>query len=466
MTAADPIDQLVGDLAAASTRWLPPSASPATTLPDAVERAAPCWPDAWDDIGAADDLLLFPLLYAGRLRVTTATFHHLVDAGCEAIRGGASVALVPVPTGRAGTQANAHEAVQAIADAATAAGFPVRAVDELAVHPLFGPAMLARACATPYTRRLLDLPDLVVAAAADTLGTNWVYLTKGVLPGRHLQRMHCCPPLSRLHDPADPFAAPPAGAKRPPAGTDAVWACGFTLGLTDTATTSPNDWAAMRDAVRSRVAPLWKDLLRRQVVSRCATPSPGGAAQLRIKGHRRRDPVIVPLLGSPGVADGTRALIRAASIAGPVTIVVDDLTPRFSYPDYPADAARATYQRLAADHHGTAEFLTDVPDLSERLDKTLQTLTIADAAIAAGTRHHRRRGQLTGYDAVHLAVMAVCAAMRPETVAVKSANLPAMQALARVLPTRRVLAFSGPAQPTPADWRNLPLPAEWLDPPS
>jgi hypothetical protein len=461
-----PIDKLVCDLAAVSTRWLPPDAAPATTLADAVDQGAPCWPRTWDhSLPVHDDLLLFPLPYAGRLSVTTATFHHLVDAGCEAIRGGASVVLVPVPTGRAGTRPGARGTVYAIADAAMAAGFPVQAVDELASHPLFGPAMLARACATPYTRRAVDLPDVVVAAAADAIGTSWVYLPEGVVPGRHLRRMHCCPPLSRLHDPADPFAAAPAAAKRPPAGTDAVWACAFTLGLTDTAT-PPDDWAAMRDAVRCRVAPLWKDLLRRQVVSRRAASSPGRVAHLRVEGHRRGDPVVVPLLGSPTVADGTRSLVRAASIGGPVTIVVDDLTPRFSYADYPADAARVTYRRLAADHHGTAEFLTDAPDLSERLGKTLRTLTVADAATAAGTRHHRRRGQLTGYDAVHLAVMAICATLRPATVAVKSANLPAIQALARLLPTRRVLAFSGPEQPSPAQWRGLPLPAEWLDPPS
>ncbi|MGH3887190.1 MAG: hypothetical protein ACRDSZ_11605 [Pseudonocardiaceae bacterium] len=79
----------------------------------------------------------------------------------------------------------------------------------------------------------MDLPDLLTAAAADTFGATDVVLADGLAPGDHLKTMRLLAPLSRLHERVDPFAAPPPEAKKPPAGSDALWASAFTLALSD-----------------------------------------------------------------------------------------------------------------------------------------------------------------------------------------------------------------------------------------
>ena len=159
---------------------------------------------------------------------------------------------------------------------------------------------------------------------------------------------------------------------------------------------------------------------------------PSGTELLRIRvgDHPQGSPIAVPLFGAPAISDETRTLVAAAALAGPVTLIVDDLTPRFCYRTYSADQARGHYRRLSHQHHGEAVFLTDPPDLADRINQALDTLTFADLRKATGPRAARRRGALTGFDAIHLAVMGVActtataAATAKEcgTLAVKSAN--------------------------------------------
>ncbi|MGH3887189.1 MAG: hypothetical protein ACRDSZ_11600 [Pseudonocardiaceae bacterium] len=184
--------------------------------------------------------------------------------------------------------------------------------------------------------------------------------------------------------------------------------------------------------------------------------------RIRAEHHRRGNPVAVPLFGAPRLSEGTRTLVAAAALAGPPTLIVDDLTPRFCYRTYPVADTRAHYQHLADDHHGRVRFLTELPDLADRIDQVLDTLTHADVRIAAGPRAHRRRGALTGFDAVHLATMGVCCTATDDdtlTLAVKSSNVAHLRALTPLGLKPRLLTCTGTGTLATADLR---VPAHWL----
>jgi hypothetical protein len=408
--------------------------------------------------------VLFPWLYGSAdghghgdaPQVTPAVLHQLVDAVCEAGRAAGSVVLVTVPVTRRGPHPRAADRVRTLAETFTAHGLPVRAGGDV-TDQATASSLVTRACGTRYTRRAVDLPDLLTAAAADALHADRVVLADGLAPGQHLRGRSLLAPLSRLH-PADPFAPPPPGAKRPPAGTDARWATALTLGLTGHADPL-NGVDSYPTAVRERLNPLWRHLTRLGLTGHHGPALAAGPPHLHADpGHRRGEPVTVPLFGAPVPAARTRALVAAAALAGPPYLMVDDLTPRFSYPHYDPDRARAHYLRLASDHAGRVRFVTDLPGLARRVDHALATVTHADLRAAAGPRADRLRGALTGYDAVHLAVMALCCTgQAPSTLAVTSANARAARLLARLGAPRRLITVTTDGNPA-----DLTVPARWL----
>ncbi|MCR8945116.1 hypothetical protein NW249_23650 [Streptomyces sp. OUCMDZ-4982] len=451
---------LVDELDRASSTWLDPRANDSATLRQLLPTAASLWPTAWDRTGPGDEVVLFPLLYTKRPQITTASFHHLIDAACEAERGGGRVLLVSVPTSRHGPDPKAGHTVRRIAQVFAAHGLPVSASGD--VSELTGAAhLVARACTMGCTRRAVDVPDLLTAAAADALGATAVVLNHGLVPGRNLHTLPLIAPLSRLHDPGNPFAEPPPEAKKPPAGSDALWSSAFTLALTGAADPS-QDRQAYVAALGRRTGPLWHQLRRDQLTGHYAAPAPNEPLRIRADDHPLGNPVNVPLFGAPAISDSTRLLVAAAALAGPVTLVIDDLTPRFSYRTYPAGEARARYQRLAADHGGQARFLTDLPDLHDRIENALGTLTHGALRTAAGPRSSRRRGALTGYDAVHLAVMGVCCTTGTDpgtTVAVKPANLGQLRVFSTLGPPARLLTCTGTGDIATGE---LHVPAHWI----
>ncbi|MEU1377950.1 hypothetical protein ABZ442_30500 [Streptomyces triculaminicus] len=449
---------LVDQLDAASATWLDPRAPADATLRQLLHGAATTWPAAWDQTPQTPAVVLFPLTYAQRPRVTTAVFHHLIDAACEAQRAGAWAALVSVPTGRRGPHPQAGDTIRRIAAIFAAHGLPVDAAGD--VSEMTSPThLVARACTTAYTRRAVDLPALLTAAAADSLGVTDIALADGIARTDRFTALRLLVPLSRLHDRTDPFAAPPAGAKKPPSGSDALWASAFTLALT--ATADPDqDRDAYVAALGRRAGPLWHQL-RTQHLTAHHDPAPGNEPlRIRATDHPRGTPVTIPLFGAPTIAASTRTLVAAAALAGPPTLVIDDLTPRFCYRTYPAGEARAQYQRLADDHHGHTRFLTDDSDLADRIAHALDTLTHTDLRTAAGPRADRRRGALTGFDAVHLAVMGVaCTTGDPTTLAVTPSNASSIRALRPLAVTDRLLTCTGTGEITTSD---LHVPAHWI----
>ncbi|MGW7006139.1 hypothetical protein ACWGCW_25840 [Streptomyces sp. NPDC054933] len=453
---------LIDRLDAVSSTWLDPGAPPGLRLRNLLQTTAARWPTGWDRPGGGSgppEKVLFPLLYTAKPQITTAAFHQLIDAASEASRTGARLLLLSVPAARSGPHPVASAIVARIAAVFTGHGLPVEAVGDVAEQAL--PARLvARACTTRYARRAVDLPDLLTAAAADSLGVADVVLTDGLIPGEHLKTLRPVGPLSRLHDRADPFAEPPPDAKKAPAGSDALWASAFTLGLTDAA--SPDDGRqAYVAALGRRVGPLWHQLRRDQLTGHYGAPSSAEPLRIRAGDHPRGAPVAVPLFGAPTIADGTRSLVAAAALAGPPTLLVDDLTPRFCYRAYAADDARARYRKIADEHGGQTVFLSDLPDLADRLDHALGTLTHADVRAAAGPRTARSRGALTGFDGVHLAVMGVACttACTVPTLAVKSANVAHIQALAPLGPPGRLLTCTGTGDLATGDLR---VPIHWI----
>ena len=453
MTAAD---ALASRLAGRSPTWLDPSAPGTTCLARALETATAHWPGtspAATPTGRRT--LLFPLLYTDRATLTPLAFHQLVDAASEARRTGRKVLLLAVPTGRGGPQPVAGRAVEQIAAAFTAHGHAVDAAGD-ACDQASARHLVARAATAAFTRRAVDLPDLLAAAAADTLGSDQVCLSAGLRTGRSLARTGQFVPLARLQHPTDPFACALPQAKRAPAGSDSLWASAFTLELTHHAGPAP-DSGSYLDELGSRLRPLWNRLYRRQLTGR----QPDAAATpLRIHcgRHPRGAPVAVPLFGALTPSAATTSLIAAATLASRPALVVDDLTPRWCYPHYPRSRVRARYQHLAARHGGSTRFLSDLPDLPDRLQTTLTRLTLADLRAAAGPRSSRTRGALTGWDAIHLAVMGLaCTAADAPTIAVQAANL---RQLATLLPDAATLSITGTI---PGD-ATATVPVSWLAP--
>jgi hypothetical protein len=442
------LSDLVERLDEAARTWLPPYLSPGTPLVDALAAARPAWPEQRTGADAAGGPLLFPVAYTGSLKVTAAVFHQLLDACCEAARARSHVALAAVPLGRSGCTGDAAKSLQQICAALAAAGLPADPLADIRDLAGMSAHLVRRLCATSFTRRSTDLADLLVSAIADTAGTSWVYLAEPVIAGRHLSNQVGVAPLCRLYS-ADPFAAPPPYAKVLPAGSDALWATAFTMGLVDEPVL-PRQRDSMEQAVRARVAAAWNRLRRQDLTAHRAVTVDPEPLRLRIDAPRPVQ-VVVPLFGAPRIGPATRALVEAtALVADGLELVVDDLTPRFSYRAYSVDDARQGYTALAQQWGGRVSFLTDSGPgrLAEQIQEALRSLTLADLAAAAPRgKANRRRGGLTGYDAIHLGVMAVACAEQPRALlAVRSANLPAVHALTRVHRPPGLLVWSGTDQ--------------------
>ncbi|GAB2711606.1 hypothetical protein [Kitasatospora kifunensis] len=461
MTApATPLADLVTGLARLATRWLPPQAPGTLPLDAALQAATTELPPPAASPGPARGLLLCPLLYNSRPpAVTPLLLHQLVDAACEAQRTGRQLVLVAVGTGRGGPRPGAVAAVERIAALLTRCGLPATSAGEAAAAT-DARALAAAAAGAAYSRRAVDLPDLLLAAVASSLGAEQVVLTDQLRAGRNLAHLDQFAPLVRLADSTDPFAEPPPWAKRAPAGSDALWASALTLGLT-----GHGDPAAGRGEylteLGARLGPLWRALRSHDLTARQGD-TPVEALRITAQDHQRGAPVAVPLFGAPAPSPTTCALVAAAALAGPATLVVDDLTPRWCYPRYPLQQARTAYRQLADTHGAKVLFVADLPDLDQQLRQALGRLSLAGLRMAVGTRAARTRGALTGWDAIHLAVMGLaCTAAPIPTLAAQAANGRHLKALAYPLglPTGRLTATG-----TPHPSAHATIPATWLTP--
>jgi hypothetical protein len=453
VTAAAPLETW---LAGRAATWLDPAAPGTVCLADALEAATACWPrTSPGPPSPGSGTLLFPLLYTRRPAVTPLAFHQLIDAAAEARRTGRKVLLLTVPGGRGGPHPDAARATAQIAAAFTDRGHPVSAAGDVSDQASAG-HLISRAATTAFTRRAVDLPDLLTAAAADTLGSDQVCLSTGLRAGRNLARTGQLVPLARLHHPADPFAAAPAHAKRPPAGSDSLHATAFTLGLAHGAAPG-QDPGGYLDELGTRLRPLWNQLRRQQLTGRQHAPAP---APLRITcaRHQPGTPVAVPLFGAPALSEAATSLVAAAALAGPPALAVDDITPRWCYPSWPQDQVHARYGQLASRHGGSVTFLSALPGLPGLLQAALNHHTLAGLRAAAGPRSNRARGALTGWDAIHLAVMSVaCTITGRTTIAVQAANLRQMAVLAPDTATLSITGtLTGGTATVPVSWLASP----------
>lgn len=457
--AVTDVDTLAARLAGQSVTWLDPAAPGSRSLAGVLETATADWPDpATTAVASSRSTLLFPMPYSNRATLSPLVFHQLIDAVCEARRTGRTVALLAVPTGRGGPRAEAGQTIRQIASAFTGHGFQVDAAGD-ASEQAGGRNFADRAATSAFTRRHVDLPDLLIAAAADALGSDQVCLSAGLRPGRNLAQTGLLVPLARLHHPADPFAAVPPGAKRPPAGTDSLWATAFTLGLTHQTRPAGTEQPGYLEDLGSCLRPLWNELRRRQLTGQRPAP---GTPPLRIAcgRHQQGTPVAVPLFGAPDPSVATTSLITAAACAGPPVLIVDDLTPRWSYPQYALGQVRDRYEQLARRRGGSIMFVSDLPGLDKLLQDTMTRFTLDDLRTAVGPRSSRSRGSLTGWDAVHLAVMSVaCTASDTPTIAVRAANLRQVTTLA---PDAVTLAITGTF---PGSGGTATVPVSWINPP-
>lgn len=443
---------LLEHFAEAISGWLDPTLEQSVTLRQALLTSRTTWASDWDHRAEPiGEPLLFPLLYATRARITPIVFHQLIDAAQEAGRLHSHVVLAAIPTGRGGPDPNAATIVERAAGAFADAGLDVRPGPDLTTEDPH--ALLSRLCANRMARRSVDLANILVAAAADASATTHVLLADGLAAGDQLRQLDLHALLTRICHLREPFAAPPARSKQLPAGQDSSWASAFTLNLTDT--TSTYDTAALS----ARTGPLWHRLRREQLTGPRTLDS-DGQIRVHVNGHEHGEEVTVPLFGAPALAPPTDTLLDCAALAGPITLVVDDLTPALTYAEHSPKALRETYRRAATARGGSAVFLSDLPELHERLDEALTALTVGDLHRAAGPRSNRVRGHLTGYDALHLAVMALACGIRADTtIAARAANAAQLRVLnARGVPARSI-TVSGQG---PIDNAHLSVPSRWL----
>ncbi|MGH3800243.1 MAG: hypothetical protein ACRDTD_08955 [Pseudonocardiaceae bacterium] len=444
------IDGVVAHLAQLSDGWLPEVAATAT-LEDLLCKRVVAWAaDERDRLGGP---VLYPVVHDGAIRVTARVFCEVTDAAFEAARAGAEVILVGLPLGRAARRDNTTRRLDQFAAAWRCIGLPVRAAGDVSELEGVAQHLVEAARQNAFTRRARDLPDLFTAAAAAALGIDTVYLGQGCGFGHSLRGRGVLGSLGRLYG-ADPFAAPPPSGKRRPAGSDSLWELAFTAELTDRIQLGLEREAAGR-AVRERLARGWNTLRRVQMTAHYPLAAPDVVPielQLTATSATEFDhmPVILPLFGSPVIAPTTGALIEyvASAVGGElVTVVVDDLNPRYLYSNYDFAAVQGRWRTAASQVGCHLEFLSDRDPQQLAIDITVVfgQLTGEDlhAVLPAG-RLNRARGGATGYDAVHLATMAVAACRdQPVVVAVRAANLTAVERFTRHSQIRGILVLSG-----------------------
>jgi hypothetical protein len=392
--------------------------------------------------------MLFPLAFHQKPHLTAGLFHQLVDACEEAERRATRVILAPIGIGRSSCrEQQATSDAETIAAAFADSGFAVEAGSDIMQRTVFMRAVADRARGLSFTRRAIDLPDLLVSAAADAAATDMVYLADGVLAGRHLSRMRVVSPLGRRYVPGDPFAPVPPAAKRPPAGSDPVWATALSLGLTDAIGVDDDTWSGLASRVKERLHDLWNRIQCAHLVRHhgIAAEEP---RRVLLSGPPRAT-ASIPLFGSLRVSGETRSLVQACGGLFPFELVIDDLTPRVLYPHYPVTNVKREFHLLASDYGGSAVFLSDLDhdEFDARFKAELRRLTVGDLVKASPPgKAERSRGSYSGYDAVHLAVMGVAMSLRPTTVfAVQAHNSTAVHVLYGGEDGPSVLSRTGPA---------------------
>ncbi|MDS1269837.1 hypothetical protein RIF23_05960 [Lipingzhangella sp. LS1_29] len=459
-------EAVVDWLAERSQGWLAPLAGD-QSLDEALAQRSPRWRSPPERSGRAGGAILYPLVYTDTPRVTAQQFCEITDAACEAQRAGTDVVLAGIPTGRARLTNDAGDraCLGRIVQAWEHRGYAVEAADAVHTLPAVATPLVERARRSAFRRRALDLADLLVAAAADAVGARRVYLGAHVQARRNLGDLESVAPLCRLYG-SEPLTDPPAHAKLRPAGSDALWFLAFTLGLVGAERISSARQEVCQQ-VREAVAGVWNDLRAQSLTAHQAMARPAESLELRLTrlggqpAAGAEAPVVVPLFGAPTLGASTRHFLTAVTTVIPaerVTLCVDDLTPRFLYRD-PGDIG-ATYRSLAADLGCGLRLLSelDPDDLRERLATILARLSADDLArvVPRGTLA-RLRGGPTGYDAIHLAVIAACLQTGPQPglIATKSANLAALHRLAHVTTATGALVCTGHDHASPGDTPRL-----------
>lgn len=454
--------ELTDWISSVSGRWLSDTSAAGTlqealhgSVPEAAPRAIPA---------KREGPLLFPLLYHHRPRVTSALFHQVIDACQEGRRTRRRVCLVGAAVGRGEPAEDTSYDLAGICEVLNDEGWPVEFGGDVAELDGCTWHLAARARRTSFTRRATDLPDLLTAGAYDTVGASAVYLSEGVTGGRSIGRLPAVAPIGRLHTPGDPFAPAPGGAKLRPAGYDQIWGAAFTLGETNATALPDDERLDVARRVRQRLKPAWR-ALRRTGLTIHHGVEPSDARRVVASG-RRRATVTVPLFGAREISDSTNSLVEAAATLARATLIVDDITPTLLYRSVDLDAIRAGFRNLATGAGCHVLFLGDLDAaiLHERVHEVLETLTMTDL-IAASPHGKPGRAQaaFTGYDAIHLAIMAVACGLRSNSaLAAQAANVPAVRALSRLHGVDSLIVRSGPAGP--AREHEFRLDAAWLSP--
>lgn len=454
--------ELTDWISGVSSQWLSDTSTTATlqeVLHGAVPEAVPHAVTA-----ESEGPLLFPLLYHHRPRVTAALFHQVIDAYQEGRRTRRRVCLVGAAVGRGVPAEDASHDLAAICEVLDDEGWPVDLGGDVAELDGCAWHLAARARRTSYTRRATDLPDLLIAAAYDAVGASAVYLSEGVTGGRSIGRLPAVAPLGRLHTPGDPFAAVPPEAKLRPAGYDQIWGAAFTLGETNAVGLPDDDRLDAARRVQRRLEPTWRALRRTGLTAHHGL-APSDTRRVAVSGERRVE-VTVPLFGARVISASTGSLVEVASAFAEATLVVDDVTPILLYRSVDIGTIRTAFSRLASGAGGHTSFLGDLDTafLHERIRQALETLTMADL-IAASPHGKPGRAQaiFTGYDAIHLAIMAVACGLRSgSALAAQAANVPAVRALSRLHGIDSLIVRSGPAGPVKE--HEFRLDAAWLFP--
>jgi hypothetical protein len=454
--------ELTDWISSVSGQWLSDTSATETlreALHGAVREAAPRAIPA-----KREGTLLFPLLYHHRPRVTSALFHQVIDACQEGRRTRRRVCLVGAAVGRGEPAEDTSHDLAEICEVLNDEGWPVDRGGDVAELDGCTWHLAARARRTSYTRRATDLPDLLIAAAYDAVGASAVYLSEGVTGGRSIGRLPAVAPLGRLHTPGDPFAPAPNEAKLRPAGYDQIWGAAFTLGETNATALPNNERLDVARRVRQRLEPAWR-ALRRAGLTVHHGLAPSDTRRVVASGERRAT-VTVPLFGARVISDLTNSLVEAAAALAKATLIVDDVTPTLLYRSVDVGAIRAGFRRLATGAGGHVSFLGDLDAaiLHERVHEALETLTMADLVAASPHgKPGRVQAAFTGYDAIHLAIMAVACGLRSgSALAAQAANVPAVRALSRLHGIDSLIVRSGPAGPVQE--HEFRLDAAWLSP--
>lgn len=168
----------------------------------------------------------------------------------------------------------------------------------------------------------------------------------------------------------------------------------------------------------------------------------------------RHDRAVLPLFGSAQIANPTATFVQAtATVLGGtrLTLVVDDINPRYLYTGYDVASVRERWTRLAASNGCSIRFVSDTEPsrLAASLVGMLHRLRGTDLLSAAAPGLAcRSRGRHTGYDAVHLATMALAADNGTDALlAVRGANLAAANRFAQILPITGLVVVTGVETP-------------------